>query len=169
MLIFWIVGMYNRISRMRVRSLESFRAVAQCLCQFRVLLLEHVDLAQITNAPSAIQQLLRQLDQLGLATKAAKLHPWDRKLLAAVNAKSVDAVRTWGILRTAPADLAGAALPERLMRDWDENSRSLQAATSAFNQLLLNYNEAIGQFPAIMICKFLGFKPTGQIDIFHEA
>lgn len=167
--LFWGVGVYNRISRMRARSLDAFQTVAQYLFQFRLLLLEHVDLARITNAPTAIQQLLRQLDQLDSVTKAAKSRPWDQELQAAVTSVSLDSVRTWGLLKTAPADLAGAALPERLMRDWDENSRFLQTSIFAFNQILLNYNEAVGQFPAMIICNFLGFKPSGQIYISHET
>ncbi len=167
--LFWVVGVYNRITRMRVRSLDSFNTVAQYLFQFRILVLEHVDMARIACAPPAIQHLLIQLEKLDHATKAAKSRPWDLELLMAVTTAGADAASTWGILRTAPADLAGSALPERLMRDWDRNSRFLHPAIAMFNQILLNYNEAIGQFPAIMISKFLGFKPTGQIGIFHEA
>ena len=74
-----------------------------------------------------------------------------------------------GVLRTAPADLAGAALPDNLMQDWDSNSRGLQHAIAGFNKILADYNEAIAQFPATVITSFLGFKPAGQIAIFHEA
>jgi LemA protein len=167
--LFWGVGVYNRITRLRARSLELFTTVAQYLFQYRTLVTLHVDVTHVTNAPPVFQQLLRQMGQLDIATKGAQLRPWDRELLAAIAIAGAEAAATWGILRTAPADLAGAALPDQLMRDWDSNSRVLYPAISAFNQILRNYNEAIGQFPALMITKFLGFEPAGQIVIFHEA
>ena len=79
-----------------------------------------------------------------------------------------DVSATWGVLRTAPADLAGAALPDNLIQDWDANTRAVQHAVMSFNQMLVSYNDAIGQFPAIAIASFLGFKPTGNIAIFYE-
>ena len=167
--LFWSVGVYNRITRLRARSMESFLAVAEHLLRYRLLVTEHLDMQRVGDSPPDFQQLVTQLGQMELATKAARMSPWDKELLRAVTQAGAEVAATWGILRTTPADLAGAVLPEQLMRDWDGNSRLLHLAIASFNQILMAYNEAIAQFPALIITSFLGFKPTGQIAIFHEA
>lgn len=167
--LFWCVGVYNRITRLRARSLESFATVAMCMYRYRALVLEYIHPSKRIETPTAFQQLLLQLEQMDQLTKDAQVCPWDPAALAALNATGSEVSAVWGVLRTAPADLAGAALPDNLMQDWDANSRSLQHAIAGFNQILVDYNEAISQFPATVITGFLGFKPAGQISIFHET
>ena len=167
--LFWCVGVYNRITRLRAHSLESFVAVAANMYRYRTLVLEHIHPPKLTETPTSFQQLLQQLELLDLVTKDAQACPWDKATLAALTAAGSEVWAVWGVLRSAPADLAGAALPDNLMQDWDANSRALQHAIGGFNQILVDYNEAIAQFPAKVITGFLGFKPAGQIAIFHEA
>lgn len=167
--LFWCVGVYNRITRLRARSLESFAAVAVSMHRYKALVLEHVHPSRVADAPVAFQQLLLQLERLDQFIKDAHTCPWDKAALAALTAAGAEVSAVWGVLRTAPADLAGAALPDNLVQDWDSNSRGLQHAIGSFNQILADYNEAIAQFPATVITSFLGFKPAGQIAIFHEA
>ena len=169
MCLFWCVGVYNRIIRLRARSHESFIAVAANMHRYRALVLEHIHPSKVIETPIAFQQLLLQLEQLDQMTKDAQACPWDKTALAVLTAAGSEVSAVWGVLRTAPADLAGAALPDNFMQDWDANSRALQHAISGFNQILVDYNEAIAQFPATAITSFLGFKPAGQIAIFHEA
>lgn len=167
--LFWCVGVYNRITRLRARSLESFAAVAAGLHRYKTLVLERIHPSKVTEPPSAFRQLLLQLERLDPLIKAAQTNPWDKAALAALTVAGLEVSAMWGVLRTAPADLAGAALPDDLMQDWDANSRVLQHAIWGFNQILADYNQAIAQFPATVITSFLGFKPAGQIAIFHEA
>jgi LemA protein len=167
--LFWCVGVYNRITRLRARSLESFAAVAINMYRYRTLVLEHIHPCKVTETPAAFQQLLLQLDQLDQTTKEAQACPWDKTTLMALTTAGAEVSSVWGVLRSAPADLAGAALPDNLLQDWDTNSRALQHAVGGFNQILADYNEAITQFPATVITSFLGFKPAGQIAIFNEA
>jgi LemA protein len=167
--LFWCVGVYNRITRLRARSLEAFIAVATSLHRFRPLVLAHIDPSKLTETPTTFQQLLLQLERLDQLAKDAQTCPWDKVALAELTSSGSEVSAIWGVLRTAPADLAGAALPDSLMQDWDANSRALQHAIGGFNQILADYNEAISQFPATVITSFIGFKPAGHIAIFHET
>ncbi len=167
--LFWGIGVYNRITRLRARSLESFAAVAVGMHRYKTLVLEHIHASKVNQTPTAFQQLLQRLEQLDQLTKDAQTCPWDRAALVALTAAGSEAWAVWSVLRTAPADLAGAALPDNLMQDWDANTRAMQHAIGGFNQILADYNEAIAQFPATVITSFLGFKPAGHIAIFHET
>lgn len=167
--LFWCVGVYNRITRLRARSLESFVAVTFSMHRYRALVLEHIHPSRVAETPAAFQQLLLQLTQLEQRTKAAQSCPWDKAALAGLSEVGTEVLAVWGVLCTAPEDLAGAALPDNLMQDWDANSRVLHRAVGSFNQSLSDYNDAIAQFPATVITGFLDFKPAGQIAIFHET
>ena len=166
---FWCVGVYNRITRLRARSLESFVAVAANLYRYRALVSKHIHPANVSETPTAFQKLLLELEQLDQLTKEAQACPWDNAALLALTTAGAEVFAVWGVLRSAPADLAGAALPDNLMQDWDANSRTLLHAIGIFNQILADYNEAIAQFPATIVTSFLDFKPAGQIVISHEA
>lgn len=167
--LFWGVGVYNRITRLRARSLESFAAVAFSMHRYRALVLEHIHPSKVTKIPAEFQQLFEQLEQLDQVTKVAQNCPWDQAALAALAEVGVKVSAVWSVLRTAPADLAGAALPDNLMQDWDTNSRALHHAIGTFNQILADYNAAIAQFPATIITSFLGFKPAGPMAVFYES
>ncbi len=167
--LFWCVGVYNRITRLRARSLESFAAVAVYMYRYRTLVLEHLRPSRVIETPLVFQQLLPQLERLDQLTRNTQICPWDTATLAELTAAGAEVAAVWGVLRTAPVDLAGSALPDNLMQDWDANSRGLQHAIGSFNQTLEDYNEGIAQFPATVITSFLGFRSAGQIAIFHEA
>ena len=166
---FWCVGVYNRITRLRARSLEAFAVVAVSLHRYRAMVLEHTHSSRVVEISAEFQQLLRQLEQLDQLTKDVQNCPWNTAALTALNIVGVEVSAHWSVLRTAPADLAGAALPANLMQDWDTNARALQHAIGGFNQILEDYNEAIAQFPATVVTSFLGFEPADQILNFHET
>lgn len=167
--LFWSVGVYNRITRLRARSLESFAAVASSIHRYHALVLKHIHTSKVTETPAAFQPLLLQLEQLDQLTTKAQSCPWDNEALTGLTEAIAEVAAQWSVLRTAPADLAGPALPDNLMQDWDANSRALHHAARGFNQMLADYNDAIAQFPATVITSFLGFKPAGQMATLYEA
>ena len=166
---FWCVGVYKRVTRLRARSLESFAGVALGMHCYKALVLEHIHPSKVTETPAAFQPFLMQLEHLDQLTKDAQNLPWDKTALTALTVCGAEVSAVWGLLRTAPADLTGDALPNNLMQDSDTNSRVLQQAIWNFNQILADYNEAIAKFPAAVVTSFLGFKPAGKIAMFHEA
>lgn len=167
--IFWCVGVYNRITRLRAHSLQSFAAVALGMYRYRALVLEHIHPNGLAETPAALQPLLVLMERQDQLTKDAQNCPWDKAATTALTLAAAEVSALWRALRTAPADLAGAALPDNLMQDWDTNSRALHHAVGLFNQILADYNDAIAQFPASIVTSFLGFKPAGQIVISYEA
>lgn len=167
--VFWCVGVYNRMTRYRARSLASFAGVAHSLHRYRVLVLEHIHGSRVAEIPASFQQLLQHLERLDQVTQVAQSCPWDKAALAALMDAGRDVFALWSALRTAPADLAGAALPDSLMQDWDANAHVLHHAVGSLNQSLMDYNDALAQFPATVITGFLGFKPADLMAKFYET
>jgi LemA protein len=71
--------------------------------------------------------------------------------------------RSWSRLRNLPPDLAGSALPQTLLTQWEQLSFQADVARNNFNKAVSNYNDAIRQFPAILLAGVLGFRPAQPI------
>jgi LemA protein len=57
-------------------------------------------------------------------------------------------------------DLAGPRLPENFSSERQQLESMAQAATERFNQAVVQYNEAIAQFPAALLAWLFGFHPA---------
>ena len=175
---FWAVGAYNRLVRLRARCLESFALLGQHLVRYARVTQDFANRGEssrveetakeLEGSPELWIQLESELETLNLLLWDFKSAHLDVKVIA-VN-KSGNAVTSiWGRMRSMPLDLAGAALPEVLVREWDENSMNVKAAMDRFNENVDDYNAAVVQFPAKMIGSFFDIKPAGQISIFNEV
>jgi LemA protein len=64
-------------------------------------------------------------------------------------------------------DLAGPRLPENFSSERQQLVRMAQAATEQFNQAVTLYNQAIAQFPAVMLAWVFGFHPARGLRARH--
>ena len=53
---------------------------------------------------------------------------------------------------------SGPRLPEDFSSERAQLIRLAQAATEHFNEAVASYNEAIGQFPALLLARLFGFQ-----------
>jgi LemA protein len=164
----WGIGAYNRITRVRARSFQSFSMVAKNVLRYQSLVTEHINPAEISGAPDAFQQLWQHLQTLDQLIQDVQACPWNADTLEILSAAMLETTHIWNQLRSAPADLAGAALPESLVIGWEANSRELIQSVRDFNQQLADYNEAIAQFPVAIVAVFMGFYPAGQMTLPNE-
>jgi LemA protein len=109
---------------------------------------------------SPVQSSLQTLDH---ALKDARATPFGMEQLV-VLAHAMTAVReAWDALRAVPADLAGPVVPNDMEVQWDVIARRVETSCNGYNQIVLKYNEALGQFPARLIAGLMGFKPGGTL------
>lgn len=171
-LLFWAVGAYNRLIRLRAAALQAFAGVEAPLCA-------QVELVQDCLPPSATPALAQDDDDLlddmaslwsglGAATSqfaaslaAAKGRPFEPNAIAALNAAIGVLHMAWQRMQQDDAhDLAGAALPESLQSQWQQIDTQYRAAAALFNDAVANYNNAIAQFPALLLAWLFGFRPA---------
>ncbi len=173
--LFWGVGVYNRLMRMRAHGLDAFGSVEKLLRSLEALVQQHIDAATQGRAsavdtpdpPDALWPqwlaLREHLQAVEAACKAVRAEPLCPKPLAALSALQAQIMQAWKALQEAPADLAGAPIPEELQAQWDETRLRLQMACQAFNQIVERYNEALHEFPARLSVGVLGFRKAGVL------
>lgn len=162
--VFWSVGLYNRLMRMRARALGALGSVDKHAQHFAELVQE------LGLGVSAMQQslgpwapLMADLRDLDLALKQAKAMPSDAQILGRLG-EAIDRLQaTWQQLHAVPADLAGPVVPEATQARWEAITLRLTSARDGFNQIAAKYNEALAQFPARMVVGMMGFKASGML------
>ena len=158
--VFWCVGLYNRLMRIRARGLDALGSVEKHIKAYGTCIQQYL---AGTGAPLAWAQLQIAVESLEAACKAARNTPLAIGPMEALT-QSLDALtQKWEALCNAPADLAGAAVPGNLVAEWEEATHRVQSARGGYNQIVARYNEAIGQFPARIIVGTMGFKPAGTL------
>jgi LemA protein len=171
--IFWSVGVYNRLMRIRARGLGALGSVEKYMRRYNewVNALEH-PLGEPTQQPSAASAGHLPPDWILLLNSVkvldAALNDMRGDLLAPPGLTKLGATfdalqQVWARLRDLPVDLAGPVIPEAMRNRWDDTSAKVQIARNGLNQILTKYNEATQQFPARLITGVLRFAPAGVL------
>jgi LemA protein len=164
LIVFWCVGLHNRLMRMRSRALGALGSVDKHAQHFSDLVRE------LGLGAGAMQQslgpwaaLLADLQELDLALKQAKATPADAQCLRQLG-QTLDRLQaTWHMLRAVPADLAGPVVPTAMEARWEVIAQRVGSAREGFNQIARKFNEALTQFPARLVVGIMGFRPSGLL------
>lgn len=165
--LFWAVGAYNRLVRLRSDANAAFAALESEL-QKQVQLVhacvppeEEQAPSQFTGGSAFWGGLQGAGAQLAASLASARAKPLDPERIAALGAAQEVLGMAWDRAERDDAhDLAGPRLPEDFSGERQQLLRMTQAATEHFNQAVLRYNEAIGQFPALLLAWLFGFQPA---------
>jgi LemA protein len=168
-LLFWSVGAYNRLVRLRAEANTAFAALD-------VELSRQVELVQAC-LPSS-DDPASQFDGLGsfwgglqgagtqfaASLVAARARPLDPEGIAALAfARDVLTMAWERAERDDAHDLAGPRLPDTITTRRADLGSQTHAAGEKFNQAVRGYNEGIAQFPAVLLAWLFGFKPARGI------
>lgn len=171
--IFWGVGLFNRLMRMRALGLNALRSVEKHASQYGELVSAHVSFPVMSTFgdldvhadlfQSDWERLMMAVSLLNQALKGVRGIPLATEPISRL-AESLNGLQfAWRNLRDTPGDLAGSAVPDAMLRQWDEVTLRVEAARSGFNRILMRYNEAIVQFPARLVVSAMGFRPAGLL------
>ena len=184
--LFWFVGAYNRLVRLRAAVLQAYATLDAALSRQ----LDFVQ-ASITAEPppdASAQDLLSSVAPLQAATTqlatllgATRLHPLDAGGMAALATALQVLVNAWqrqhpdavtvfdadGTLsRPVPLqpDASVAAVPGAVAPiAWPEPSAAAEIARSQFNLAVAHYNAAIAQFPALLVAWAVRLRPAAPL------
>jgi LemA protein len=165
--VFWAVGAYNRLVRLRSEANAAFAALESELARQVSLVHECIPPedeqapSQFTGGSAFWGGLQGAAAQLSASLAAAKAKPLDPERIAALGSAQEILSMAWDRAERDDAhDLAGPRLPENFSGERAQLVRMTQAATEHFNQAVLRYNAAIGQFPALLLAWLFGFHPA---------
>ncbi|HEY9067653.1 MAG TPA: LemA family protein [Burkholderiaceae bacterium] len=162
LLLFWAVGAYNRLVRLRGELARRYAPVDEQFGQRHALLLQQID----ALAP-VLANAMPRLDALRAAcqqAESARLHARARP----GRVESITSLRlAEDILSEARAKLpvpttAGTALPE-IGAQLAAVDTTLAFARRQFNEAVEAYNRAIAQFPTRVLAGLFGFRAGGTL------
>ena len=176
LLLFWSVGAYNRLVRLRSEANTAFLALelelngqAELVHASLPASLIHTGLTQPGELLDEVTQLWSGLraaaSQLSTALAVMRPRPLDPEAAAALSQARDVMANAWVRVAQEANDLAGSSIPEGLERDWRQLSTQSRVATERFNLAVERYNGAIREFPALLLASLFGFKPGGGIRV----
>ena len=173
-LLFWSMGAYNRLVRLRSQGLVAFATLESLLNQYVALVKTNFPDASVADSrPDAGQAqdafsaawtgLAAATEQFNASLKIVHTQPLKGPTMRALGTALETMCLSWSRLQNLPPDLAGPALPGTLQSQWEQVASQDDIARTEFNGRVVNYNEAIAQFPALLLTWVFGFKPAQPI------
>ena len=190
-LLFWFVGAYNRLVRLRAAVLQAYATLDAALrkqldfVQASIAAAEPDKDAPSPGHSSAVAPLQAAANQLATLLGATRLHPLDpggmaalatalQVLISAWQRQHPDAVTVFDadgtLSRPAPLLPSGAvggsgsgwsAAAEPMA--WPEPSAAAEIARGQFNLAVEQYNAAIVQFPALLVAWMVRLRPAAPL------
>lgn len=171
--VFWAVGVYNRLMRLRARGWDALGSVDKYMTQLLELACRRFGVADVVAARAASRQeesippewaaLVDRLVVLDEALRKVRAQPLQPDAMLALASAADGLQLEWQRLNDGPLDLAGAAVPEDMRETWNAIAEKCRSARNGLNQILINYDAAIVQFPARLLAGFMGFESAGRL------
>ena len=164
LVVFWSVGVYNRLMRMRARGLGALGSVMKHMRVYAELVrgLTAVPLPKEV-AEDASEQLFASLQILEQVLNDATASTLMQGSPASLG-RAFDTVHHIGRQVAAGTPDATEPVVPTVLRDQLElAAQRVGTAREGFNQLLTKYNQALEQFPASLVVTTMGFKPGDML------
>ena len=171
LVVFWAVGAYNRLVRLRSQAIAAFAVVNEHFLRYVSLVRANASLMNDTGLAELVPQHTDTLTQAWIGVDSAATQfdaslkmvsqrPLDAAAMSAMQTAHSTLCSSWERLQNEPPDLAGHRIPEVLQQDWAQVAVLISPASADFNRLVVAHNDAISQFPASILAWLFGFKPA---------
>lgn len=187
LLLFWFVGAYNRLMRLRTAALQGYATLDAALVRQLDFVQSRVqpELVPVEGAgavdASAQSSLLATTAQLSTLLGTTRLHPLDPASIAAlatalhVMLASWERLHPYAVLSFGADGTLSRPVPMGLKSDeppapdteipiaWPEPSPAAEIARRQFNIAVAAYNAAIAQFPAMLVARVMQLRPAAPL------
>jgi LemA protein len=155
--VFWIVGAYNRLVRLRTELAARFGAVDERYGQRQALL--ESQLALLSTALAAAAPRLEALRAACRQADAAREHARARPGAASIvtSLRVAEDIVADARSRLPVQSVAGTDLPDLNAR-LATSDTALAFARADFNAAVAAYNEAVGEFPTFFVARLFNFR-----------
>lgn len=168
LLVFWAVGAYNRLVRLKNTIGNAFGQIDVQLKRRYDLIPNLVDAARkyLLHEQSTLEAVIAARNQARSASDAVRSRPANA---AAVTSLALAEQALSGSLGHlfALAEAYPELKADQTIRDLSEELTSTENkvgfARQAYNDAVLDYNNAQGQFPALLIARLFGFSPSAML------
>jgi len=164
LLLFWAIGAYNRLVRLRAQAIAAFAPLEQAMAGLPALLEANFShpVAEAIAPDLVSVELMAAGKRFADALRLARATPLAVAAVDELAKAYQDLGGNWAKVSALPDDLSTPNIAAALQANWDQMALLVQVARADFNRRVQLYNDAIGQFPALLVASAAGLKP-GQI------
>ena len=161
-LLFWAVGAYNRLVRLRSTIVRQFAPVDAQFRARHALLLQLTDaLAPVlVNAAPRIEALRAACGQVEAACAHARLRPGATGTITSL--RLADDILTESRARLPMQSVPGSELAA-LNAKLQASDTALAFARRQFDAAVVEYNDAVRQFPTLLLVGLFGFRAAATL------
>jgi LemA protein len=174
MLVFWAVGAYNRLVRLRNIIANAFGQIDVQLKRRYDLIPNLVEVAKkyLQHESSTLEAVIAARNQARSASDAVRSRPARAEgivaLAAAEQALSGSLTQLFAVAEAYPELKADQTIRE-LSEELTSTENKVGFSRQAYNDAVLDYNNAQGQFPALLIARLFGFAPSAMLQATESA
>lgn len=168
LLLFWAVGAYNRLVRLKNTIANAFGQIDVQLKRRYDLIPNLVEAAKkyLLHERETLEAVIAARNQARSASDAARSHPTRAPevlaLAAAEEALSGSLGRLFALAEAYPELKADDTIRE-FSEELTSTENKVAFARQAYNDAVLDYNNAQAQFPALLIARLFGFAASAML------
>ena len=161
-LLFWMVGAYNRLVRLRASIVRQYPPVDEQLVLRHHLLQRQIEALTpvLISAAARIDTLRAACRQIEAACEHARAHPGAPGAITSL--RLADEILSDARARLPVQSVPGLDLSE-LNTQLSATDATLAFARRQFNDAVLVYNAAVAQFPTVLIVGLFGFRAASTL------
>ena len=169
LLIFWAVGAYNRLVRLRNTIANAFGQIDVQLKRRYDLIPNLVEAAKkyLSHERETLEAVINARNQAKTASDAVRSRPVSAlavTTLAVAEQALTSSLGSLFALNEAYPELKADQTIRELSEELTSTENKVTFARQAFNDAVLDYNNAQGQFPGVLIAKIFSFSPSAMLQ-----
>lgn len=174
LLVCWAVGAYNRLVRLKNLIANAFGQIDVQLKRRYDLIPNLVEAAKkyLQHEQGTLEAVMAARNQARSASDAVRSRPANAVAVTTLAAAEQALDSSLGQL-FAVAEAYPELKADQTIRDLSEELTSTENkvgfARQAYNDAVLDYNNAQGQFPAVLIARLFGFTPSAMLRATESA
>jgi LemA protein len=174
LLVFWSVGAYNRLVRLKNVIGNSFGQIDVQLKRRYDLIPNLVEAAKkyLQHEQGTLESVIAARNTARAASDTVRSRPANAgavmALAAAEQALDGSLGRLFAVAEAYP-ELKGDQTIRELSEELTSTENKVAFARQAYNDAVLDYNNAQGQFPALLIARLFGFTPSAMLRATENA
>ena len=168
-LVFWAVGAYNRLIRLKNTIANAFGQIDVQLKRRYDLIPNLVEAAKkyLQHEQATLEAVMTARNQARTASDVARSRPANAlavtTLSTAEQALGGSLGRLFAVAEAYPELKADQTIRE-LSEELTSTENKVTFARQAFNDAVLDYNNAQGQFPAVLVARLFSFAPSAMLQ-----
>ena len=173
-MVFWAVGAYNRLVRLKNIIANAFGQIDVQLKRRYDLIPNLVDAAKkyLSHERETLEAVITARNQAKSASDVVRSRPANAlavTTLAVAEQALSSSLGSLFALNEAYPELKADETIRELSEELTSTENKVTFARQAFNDAVLDYNNAQGQFPAVLIARMFSFAPAAMLQATESA